>query len=69
VEGGPDIYVDEGSMVNLSCVVAHTSRPPTRVVWTHDGDEISFRGPRDGVSVSESYEGRRVGAQERPFSQ
>lgn len=49
--GGPDMFVDVGSMVNLSCVVGHTERPPSKVTWLHNGREISFRGPRNGVSV------------------
>ena len=51
--GGPDMFVDVGSMVNLSCVVAFTERPPEKVIWFHNGIEISYRGPRTGVSVRE----------------
>ena len=50
--GGPDMFVDVGSMVNLSCVVSYTEKPPDEVVWLHNEEEISFRGPRSGVSVS-----------------
>ena len=50
--GDPDMYVDIGSMLNLSCVVSYTERPPVKVSWLHNGIEISFRGPRSGVSVS-----------------
>ena len=50
--GEPDMYVDIGSMLNLSCVVSYTERPPVKVSWLHNGIEISFRGPRSGVSVS-----------------
>ena len=46
------MFVDVGSMVNLSCVVSFTEKPPDTVVWLHNGEEISFRGPRRGVSVS-----------------
>ena len=52
VIGGPDMFVDVGSMVNLSCVVSFTEKPPESVVWLHNEEEISFRGPRSGVSVS-----------------
>ena len=52
VIGGPDMFVDVGSMVNLSCVVSYTEKPPDEVVWLHNEEEISFRGPRNGVSVS-----------------
>ena len=46
------MFVDVGSMVNLSCVVSFTEKPPDKVLWLHNGEEISFRGPRSGVSVS-----------------
>jgi len=49
--GGPDMFVDVESMLNLSCVVSHTPNPPSKVKWVHQGKEISFRGPRDGVSI------------------
>ena len=54
VIGGPDMFVDIGSMVNLSCVVSYTEKPPDKVVWLHNEEEISFRGPRSGVSVIEN---------------
>lgn len=49
--GGPDLFVDVGSMVNISCVVLNTDKPPDTVKWLHGDEEISFRGPRNGVSV------------------
>ena len=49
--GGPDLFVDVGSMVNISCVVVNTDKPPDTVKWLHGEAEISFRGPRNGVSV------------------
>ena len=49
--GGPDIFVDVGSMVNLSCAISHVPKAPSKVTWLHNGQEISFRGPRNGVSV------------------
>lgn len=55
VIGGPDMFVDIGSMVNLSCVVSYTEKPPDKVVWLHNEEEISFRGPRSGVSVIKKH--------------
>lgn len=55
VVGEPDIFVDIGSMLNLSCVVSFTERPPIHVQWLHNGIEVSFRGPRNGVSVSKIH--------------
>ena len=49
--GGPDLFVDVGSMVNIGCVAVNTDKPPDTVKWLHGEAEISFRGPRNGVSV------------------
>ena len=61
IVGEPDIFVDIGSMLNLSCVVSYTERPPVHVSWLHNGIEVSFRGPRNGVSVSIAHNKRRRG--------
>ena len=49
--GSPEVYVHSGSTINLTCVVANTARPPKRVEWSRDGEEVSYLGPRPGVSL------------------
>ncbi|XP_070133606.1 neurotrimin isoform X2 [Drosophila bipectinata] len=51
IPGGPDIYIDLGSTVNLTCVIKHLPDPPTTVHWTHNNQEINYDSPRGGVSV------------------
>jgi len=48
--GGPDIYVEEGATMNLSCVVRDSPEPPQFIFWYHDTREISYDSPRGGVS-------------------
>lgn len=48
--GGPDIYVEEGATMNLSCVVRDSPEPPQFIFWSHNEREISYDSPRGGVS-------------------
>uniref|UniRef100_A0A182YDS1 Ig-like domain-containing protein n=1 Tax=Anopheles stephensi TaxID=30069 RepID=A0A182YDS1_ANOST len=46
--GGPDLYIDTGSTVNLTCIVRHLPEPPPLIQWTHNGEgypsiEVLFR--------------------------
>ena len=34
--GGKDVFIDEDSALNLTCVV-HTPEPPAHIFWIHDG--------------------------------
>ncbi|XP_050078219.1 zwei Ig domain protein zig-8-like [Anopheles maculipalpis] len=49
--GGPDLYIDTGSTVNLTCIVRHLPEPPPLIQWTHNGEEINYDSARGGVSV------------------
>ena len=33
--GGPDIYVDRGSTLNVTCVVSTRSKAPDYIIWSH----------------------------------
>lgn len=35
--GTPELYIDTGSTVNLTCVVHGLNEPPTVIQWTHNG--------------------------------
>ncbi|XP_014102611.2 zwei Ig domain protein zig-8 [Bactrocera oleae] len=51
IPGGPELYIDMGSTVNLTCIVKHLPDPPLTVHWTHNNEEINYDSPRGGVSV------------------
>lgn len=38
--GGPDLYVDKGSTINLTCVIKFSPEPPTHIFWYHQ-DKVS----------------------------
>ncbi|GAB0093314.1 zwei Ig domain protein zig-8 [Sergentomyia squamirostris] len=49
--GGPELYINTGSTINLTCIIRHSPEPPAAIYWTHDNAEISYDSPRGGVSV------------------
>jgi len=48
--GGPDIFIDQGSTINLTCVARFTAGNPWDLVWYHNQKKMSFNGPRPGIS-------------------
>uniref|UniRef100_A0A182RIQ8 Ig-like domain-containing protein n=1 Tax=Anopheles funestus TaxID=62324 RepID=A0A182RIQ8_ANOFN len=51
IVGGPDLYIDTGSTVNLTCIVQYLPEPPPLIQWKHNEDEINYDSARGGVSV------------------
>ena len=49
--GGPEMFVERGSIINLTCSISWTPEPPLHTSWTHNNSNISYRGPRPGVSL------------------
>ena len=45
------MFVDTGSIINLTCIISWTPEPPQTTLWHHNLSTISFRGPRPGVSL------------------
>ena len=36
IVGEPEMFINKGSTMNLTCVVRHSPEPPTAIYWTHD---------------------------------
>lgn len=34
--GAPDLYINTGSTVNLTCIVQHSPEPPPAIKWMHN---------------------------------
>ncbi|XP_049773993.1 zwei Ig domain protein zig-8-like [Schistocerca cancellata] len=49
--GGPDLFINAGSTINLTCLVTYAPEPPSTVLWRHNGQVINFDSPRGGVSL------------------
>ncbi|XP_076028342.1 uncharacterized protein LOC143017463 [Oratosquilla oratoria] len=51
VLGGPDMYINKGSTINLTCVVDYSPEPPDFIYWNHNDKIISYDSERGGVTV------------------
>ncbi|XP_046661230.1 uncharacterized protein LOC124354651 isoform X1 [Homalodisca vitripennis] len=49
--GGPDLHVDKGSTINLTCAIRYSPEPPAYIFWYHHEEVISYDSTRGGVSV------------------
>ncbi|XP_037031829.1 lachesin-like isoform X2 [Bradysia coprophila] len=49
--GSPDLHVDKGSTINLTCAVKYSPEPPAYIFWYHHDEVISYDSTRGGVSV------------------
>ncbi|XP_015794829.1 lachesin, partial [Tetranychus urticae] len=46
---GPELFVEVGVTVNLTCLISEpSSSPPVYVFWYHDGTVINYDSPRGG---------------------
>ncbi|KAJ6635325.1 Zwei Ig domain protein zig-8 [Pseudolycoriella hygida] len=51
IYGGPDLYINRESTINLTCVVKFAPEPPPAMVWSHNREVINFDSPRGGISL------------------
>ncbi|EDS33375.1 defective proboscis extension response [Culex quinquefasciatus] len=65
IVGGPDIYINTGSTVNLTCVVRNSPEPPSTIIWTHNHQEFYDRFGVFGKVVGEHPEAMQHGGQLR----
>ncbi|XP_018323276.1 zwei Ig domain protein zig-8 isoform X2 [Agrilus planipennis] len=49
--GGPELFINEGSTINLTCLVQYAPEPPPTITWSHNGKPINFDSPRGGISL------------------
>ncbi|XP_046663601.1 zwei Ig domain protein zig-8-like isoform X2 [Homalodisca vitripennis] len=49
--GGPEMYINIGSTINLTCVVSFAPEPPPTVLWRHNRKLINFENSRGGISL------------------
>ncbi|XP_071518226.1 T-lymphocyte activation antigen CD86-like [Panulirus ornatus] len=49
---GPELYVDHGSPLNITCMVPDSPEPPENVFWYHRDKMVYFDGSRQGVTIT-----------------
>ncbi|KAK9309889.1 hypothetical protein QLX08_000536 [Tetragonisca angustula] len=51
IVGAPELFVNKGSTINLTCVVRYAPEPPPMMIWSHNSEVINFDSPRGGISL------------------
>jgi len=54
INGGNEIHVEQGSTLNLTCLVKHVKTKPQFLLWYHGNETIDYTSPRGGISVVNS---------------
>ncbi|XP_031626382.1 hemicentin-1-like isoform X2 [Contarinia nasturtii] len=49
--GAPEIFVEKGHMINITCTINYSTEPPAYIFWYHQDEVINFDSARGGVSV------------------
>ena len=42
IQGAPDIHVNQGSAINLTCIISYSPEPPAFVFWYRGNKESSM---------------------------
>ncbi|XP_037804835.1 neural cell adhesion molecule 2-like [Penaeus monodon] len=48
----PELYVDFGSPLNITCVIPDSPEPPEHLFWYHRDKMVSWDGTREGVTIT-----------------
>ncbi|XP_003703247.2 zwei Ig domain protein zig-8 isoform X1 [Megachile rotundata] len=51
IAGGPDLFINKYSTINLTCLVKYAPDPPSTIVWSHNHEPINFDSPKGGISL------------------
>ncbi|XP_029669721.1 zwei Ig domain protein zig-8-like isoform X2 [Formica exsecta] len=51
IAGGPDLFINKDSTINLTCYVRYAPEPPSTIIWSHNDQAINFDSPRGGISL------------------
>jgi len=54
ITGGREVHVEQGSTLNLTCVVKNSKEKPHYLLWYHRNETIDYTSPRGTVSVVNS---------------
>ena len=51
IQGSPDLHVDRGSTINLTCVISHSPEPPAYIFWYLNDEVMAYDSPRYKLPV------------------
>lgn len=41
--GAPDMYIESGSTINLTCIIENSPEPPAYIFWNHNNAVSNFK--------------------------
>lgn len=54
INSAPDLYVNKGSTINLTCLVRYAPEPPPKMTWSHD-TEVRNCTNHNHISLAQLY--------------
>jgi len=51
IQGSPDIHVDQGSVINLTCIISYSPEPPVYVFWYKGESVVAYDSENGRVEV------------------
>jgi len=51
--GGPELHINRGSTINLTCIVKFAPEPPPTVIWSHNREVSPQIPPRKPITKSQ----------------
>jgi len=61
IAGGPDLFINKDSTINLTCYVRYAPEPPSTIIWSHNHQvSISYHLQMASLSLHKNRPLHRV---------
>eukprot|EP00095_Tigriopus_kingsejongensis_P000238 snap_masked-scaffold55_size446313-processed-gene-3.2 protein:Tk00238 transcript:snap_masked-scaffold55_size446313-processed-gene-3.2-mRNA-1 annotation:"hypothetical protein KGM_11578" len=60
IQGSPDIHVNQGSVINLTCIISYSPEAPAFIFWYHGDQVVPYDSERGRISVTTEPLGRET---------
>lgn len=65
--GGPEIFVERGTMINITCTINYSTEPPAYIFWYHQDEVLveespistNLKGFPNEIEISLSFVGNK----------
>lgn len=51
IQGSPDLHVNRGSTINLTCIISDTPEPPAYIFWYFNDEVMAYESPRGSITI------------------
>ncbi|TRY67471.1 hypothetical protein TCAL_13578 [Tigriopus californicus] len=60
IQGSPDIHVNQGSVINLTCIISYSPEAPAFIFWYHGDQVVPYDSESGRFSVNTEKLGRET---------